>query len=173
MKKIILFALMLALFAFPGALFAGDPPRNEEVKRVDVSKLPLKDAIRIKRGNGAKELIMFTDVDCPFCRSAHEWLKSQTNYTLYIFFHPLNIHKHSHDKSVQILCSKNRIAALNNALSRKDIGSQTCEAGEKMLGKHLAAGRKVGVGVTPTFVTDTGVKISGWGDRARESILRD
>jgi len=171
--KKILFALMLALFAFPGALFAGDLPRHEEVKRVDVSELPLKDAIWIKRGNGAKELIMFADVDCPYCRQAYDWLKSQTNYTLYIFLYPLNIHHHSHEKSVQILCSKKREIALDNAMARKDIGSQTCEAGEKMLGKHMAAGRKVGVNVTPTFVTETGVKISGWGKNTRESILRD
>ncbi len=171
--KIILFALMLALFVVPGVLFAGAPPRHEEVKRVDVSTLPLNEAIRIKKGNGAKELIMFTDVDCPFSRKAHEWLRGQTDYTLYIFLYPLNIHHHSHDKSVQVLCSKNRIAALNTALSGKEIGTQKCEAGEKMLGKHIAVARKVGVHSTPVFVTDTGVIISGWGKHTQESILRD
>jgi thiol:disulfide interchange protein DsbC len=164
---------MLALFAFPGALFAGDLPRHEEVKRVDVSELPLKDAIWIKRGNGAKELIMFADVDCPYCRQAYDWLKSQTNYTLYIFLYPLNIHHHSHDKSVQVLCSKNRIAALHTALSGKEIGSEKCEAGEKMLAGHIAVARKVGVHSTPVFVTDTGVKISGWGKETQASILKN
>ena len=171
--KIILFALMLALFAVPGVLFAGDQPRHGEANWVDVSKLSLKDAITIKKGNGAKELIMFTDVDCPFSRRAHEWLKGKTNYTLHIYLFPLNIHHHSHDKSVEVLCSKNRIAALNEALAGKDMGSGKCEAGEKMLARQQAAARKAGVNMTPTFVTDTGVKISGWGKRAEESILRN
>ena len=171
--KTILFALMLALLAVPGALFAGDPPRHEEANWVDVSKLPLKDAITIRKGNGAKELIMFTDVDCPFSRKAHEWLNSQTNYTLHIFLYPLNIHHHSHDKSVQVLCSKNRIAALHTALSGKEIGSEKCEAGEKMLARHIAVARKVGVHSTPIFVTETGAKISGWGKKTQESILKN
>ena len=171
--KIILFALVIALFAAPGALFAGDPPRHEEASWVDVSKLPLKDAIWIKRGNGAKELIMFADVDCPYCRQAYDWLKSQTDYTLYIFLYPLNIHHHSHEKSVQILCSEKRKIALDKAMARKDIGSQTCEAGEKMLAGHIAVARKVGVHSTPVFVTDTGVKISGWGKETQASILKN
>ncbi len=173
MKKILFALIMLALFAAPCALFAGDPPRHEEANRVDVSKLPLKDAITIKKGNGAKELIMFTDVDCPFSRRAHEWLNSQTNYTLHIFLYPLNIHHHSHDKSVQVLCSKNRIAALHTALSGKETGSEKCEEGEKMLARHIAVARKVGVHSTPIFVTDAGVKISGWGKNTQESILRN
>ncbi len=63
--------------------------RHEEVNRVDVSKLPLKDAITIKRGNGAKKLIMFTDVDCPYCRKAYDWLKKPDQlHSLCIFLPP-------------------------------------------------------------------------------------
>jgi thiol:disulfide interchange protein DsbC len=169
MKKI-LFALMLALFAAPGALFAGDLPQNrdEDAKRIDVSKLPLQDAITIKRGNGAKKLILFTDVDCPYSKKAHDWLKTQTNYTLYVFLLPLeNIHHHSHEKSVQILCSKNQKTALDDAFRnfRKEIRSQKCEAGEKMLARHKAVAKRLGLGATPRFITETGVKISGWGER--------
>ena len=116
---------------------------------------------------------MFTDVNCPFCRRAHDWLKSKTNYTLYVFLYPLNIHHHSHEKSVQVLCSEHRETALENALSGKEIGSQTCETGEKMLARHIAVARKAGVHSTPVFVTAAGVIISGWGKHTRESILKN
>ena len=241
MKKI-LFALMLALFAVPGSLFAGDllgeakelsvvkklfPPqvevveardlgslfelvvkepsrgkeiyyvtkdgkyviaggnlinadkvnltekRHEEVNHVDVSKLPLKDAITIKRGNGAKKLIMFTDVDCPFCRKAYNWLKSQTNYTLYIFFFPLTMHPNAPEKSVQVLCSKNQETALENAQSDKEIGSKKCEAGEKMLARHEAIGGEIGVNGTPVFITETGARIEGIQASALVSYLKN
>ncbi len=229
MKKI-LFAIMLALFAVPGVLFAGDllgvvkelpvvkkliPPQAEvieardlgnlfelvvkqpsrekeiyyvtkdgaylivggnlitgdkvnitqerlaEVDRVDMSKLPLKDAITIKRGNGAKKLVMFTDVDCPFCRKAFDWLKSQTDYTLYVFLFPLDMHPNSPEKSVQVLCSKNKETALDNAQSDKDIGSPKCEAGEKMLARHKAIGGEIGIDGTPLFITADGARIEG------------
>jgi len=120
MKKI-LFALMLALFAAPGALFAGDLPQN-----------------RIE-----------------------------------------NIHPHSHEKSVQVLCSKNQKTALDDAFGKSyrkpslKIGSQKCEAGEKMLARHKAVARGIGIGVTPGFVTDTGAQIVGWHKYAMESYLKN
>jgi thiol:disulfide interchange protein DsbC len=241
MKKIV-FALMLPLFAAPGALLAGDllgevkelsivknlfPPqvevieardlgslfelvvkepsrgkqiyyvtkdgayliaggnlitvdkvnvtqkRHEEVNKVDMSKLPLKDAIAIKRGNGAKKLVMFTDVDCPFCRKAYDWLKSQTNYTLYIFFFPLAMHPNSPEKSVEVLCSKNQETAIENAQSDKEIGSQKCEAGEKMLARHKAIAGEIGIDGTPLFVTETGARIPGLQTPALESYLKN
>lgn len=240
MKKILL-VLMLALFALPGFLFAGDvleevkafpivknllPPqvqvveardlgslfeivaqeptrekqvfyvtkdgeylvagslfnkdkvnvtqeRSTDLNRVDISKIPLKDALQIKRGNGAKKLIMFTDVDCPYCRKAYDWLKGQTDYTLYIFFFPLDIHPNSPGKTVQILCSKDKETALENAQSDKEINSQKCEAGEKMLATHKAVAGEVRVDGTPLFLTDSGKKITGLNVSALTSYLKN
>ncbi len=135
--------------------------RLEEVNRVDISKLPLKDAVQIKRGNGAKKLVMFYDIDCPYCRKAYDWLKGQTNYTLYIFFFPLDMHPKSPEKTVRILCGKDSEAAIERAQSDQEIGCQKCEAGEKMLARHQAIGKEIGVEGTPLFLTDTGVRISG------------
>ncbi len=135
--------------------------RSGEINKVDISKIPLKDAVQIKKGNGAKKLIMFTDVDCPFCRKAYDWLKGQTNYTLYMFFFPLDIHPKSPGKTVQIFCSKNQETAIENAQSDKEIDAQKCEAGEKMLARHKAVAGEVGVDGTPLFLTDSGKKITG------------
>ncbi len=147
--------------------------RMDEITRVDFSKLPLKDALEIKKGNGAKKLVMFTDVDCPFCRKAYTWLMSQNNYTLYIFFYPLPMHPKSPEKSVQVLCSKDRETALVNAQSDKDIGSQKCDAGEKTLAGHKALAAEIGVDGTPLFITDSGTRISGLNAPALESYLKN
>ncbi len=147
--------------------------RHEEVNKVNMSKLPLKDAMTIKKGNGAKKLVMFTDVDCPFCRKAYDWLKSQTNYTLYIFFFPLGMHPNAPEKSVQVLCSKNQETAIDNAQSDKEIGSQKCEAGEKMLARHKAIAGEIGIDGTPLFVTETGARIQGLQIPALESYLKN
>jgi thiol:disulfide interchange protein DsbC len=147
--------------------------RYGEINRVDISKLPLKDAVEIKRGDGAKKLIMFSDVECPFCRKAWTWLKTQTNYTLYIFLFPLDIHPKSVGKSVEILCAQDREAALENAQTDKEIGSQKCEAGEKILARQKAVAAEIGVDGTPLFVTDTGARISGLNTQALESYLKN
>ncbi len=147
--------------------------RFEEVNRVDVSKLPLDDAIVIKKGSGAKKLIMFTDVDCPFCRKAYEWLKSQTGYTLYLFFSPLDMHPNSPGKTVKIFCAKNHENAIDLAQSDQDIGAEACEKGEKMLARHKAISAGIGVTGTPLFVTQTGVRITGFQPGALESYLKE
>ena len=77
------------------------------------------------------------------------------------FLFPLDIHPKSAGKSVQILCSQDRETALDNAQSDKDIGSQKCEAGEKMLATHKAVAGEIGVEGTPLFITDTGTRITG------------
>ncbi len=147
--------------------------RREEVNKVDMSKMPLTDAIAIKKGNGAKKLIMFTDVDCPFCRRGYDWLKSQTNYTLYVFFYPLEMHPKSAEKSVQVFCSKDQETALDNAQSDKEIGSGKCEAGEKMLARHKAIAGEIGVDGTPLFITDSGARIAGFRAPELESYLKN
>jgi thiol:disulfide interchange protein DsbC len=147
--------------------------RYGEITKVDLSKFPFDDAIEIKRGDGAKKLIMFSDVECPFCRKAYDWLKTQTNYTLYMFLFPLDIHPKAAGKSVEVLCAKDREAAIDNAQADKDIGSEKCEAGEKLLAKQKAVATEIGVKGTPLFITDTGTRINGLDKQALENYLKN
>lgn len=135
--------------------------RMEQINRVDFSALPLREALTIKKGNGAKKLVMFADVDCPFCRRAYSWLKARDNYTLYVFFYPLNIHPQSYGKTVAILCSNDQAGALDRAMSGQDVGGATCSAGTDLLAKEKTVADRVGVDGTPLFITDSGARIVG------------
>ena len=135
--------------------------RQEEIDRVDVSTLPLREALKIKKGNGAKKLIMFDDIDCPYCKRAYEWLKTKDNYTLYVFFYPLGIHPQSAGKTVGILCAKDPLAALDRAMSGQDTGGVTCSAGSDLVAREKALGDRLGVDGTPLFITDSGARIVG------------
>jgi thiol:disulfide interchange protein DsbC len=147
--------------------------RFDEVNKVDVSKLPLKDAIVIKKGSGAKQLYLFTDVDCPYCKKAYEWLKTQTDYTLYVFLIPLDMHPNAAEKSVKILCDSHPEAALDVAHADQPLTADKCESGEKLLQKHKALGAEVGVSGTPLFITATGLKMSGFNQKALEGYLKN
>ncbi|HBD07541.1 MAG TPA: thiol:disulfide interchange protein [Syntrophobacteraceae bacterium] len=146
--------------------------RYDQINRVDLTKLPLQEAIMIKQGSGAKILVLFSDVDCPYCRKAYDWLKTQTNYTLYLFLAPLDMHPNAHDKSVKILCSEDRIAALEKAQADQEIGSDGCEAGEKALQRQSNLAGELGVSGTPLFVIDSGVRISGFDRGALAAYLK-
>jgi thiol:disulfide interchange protein DsbC len=148
-------------------------PRYDQINKVEVGKLPLQDAIVIKKGNGAKKLIMFSDVDCSFCRKAYGWLQTQTDYTLYVFLSPLDMHPQAHDKSVRVFCDQNRIAALELAQSDQGMTSDKCEAGEQALQEHQAVASEIGVTGTPLFITETGTRISGFAQAEIMSYLKN
>lgn len=146
--------------------------RYDEVNKVEVSKLPLQDAITITKGSGAKKLYLFTDVDCPYCRKGYEWLKTQTDYTLYVFLYPLPMHPQAAEKSVKILCDKDPAAALDAAHGEQGPPGEKCEAGEKMLEKHKAIAGEMGVNSTPLFILDSGIKLSGFNQKALQDYLK-
>ncbi len=99
--------------------------RLDELNRVQFSRIPLEDAIAIKKGSGSKKLVMITDVDCPFCRKAYEYLMTQNDLSLYVFLFPLDIHPRAFDKSIRVLCAKDKPGAtvVTTNLSPKEWGS--------------------------------------------------
>ncbi len=56
---------------------------------------------------------------------------------------------------------KTRRQRYENALSEKEIGSEKCESGEKMLTKQKTVAAGVEVEGTPLFITDAGARING------------
>lgn len=146
--------------------------RFEEITKVNFSELPLNDAITIKKGNGAKKLVFITDVDCPFCKKAYQWLKEKTDYTLYVFLYPLPMHPNAREKSIKVLCSENKEIALSLAKEDKEIPAQKCQDGENTLKKHISLAESLGVTGTPLFITENGKKISGFNQNALEDYLK-
>ena len=146
--------------------------RYEQANKVDVSKLPLQDAVMVKKGTGAKKLYLFTDVDCPYCRKGWEWLKTQTDYTLYVYLFPLPMHPQAVEKSVKILCDKDPAAAFDTAHGDQGPASEKCEAGEKLLEKQKAVASGIGVNSTPLFITDNGLRMPGFNQKALQDYLK-
>ena len=134
--------------------------KQEELDKVDFTKLPLNDALHIKFGKGGKKLVMISDPDCPFCKRAFNWLKNQ-NVDLYIYLFPLNIHPGAKEKSIKILCSNNSVKAMIDAEEGKPVKAKQCKRGENKLKEHILIATKIGVRGTPLFITEGGKKING------------
>jgi len=140
-----------------------------EINKVDFSTIPFGDALEIKKGTGAKKLVMITDVNCPYCRKANEWLKTMNNYTLYVFFMPLS--QPSQEKTIKVLCSKDIVSALHEAKEGKELSAAKCEAGEARLKKHIEFAQGLGVTGTPLFILESGKRIEGFNQPALEDYL--
>jgi hypothetical protein len=59
--------------------------RIEALTRIDVKQLPLADAFDVVHGDGKRQLYLFEDPDCPYCKKFEEQLPKINNVTLHIF----------------------------------------------------------------------------------------
>ncbi len=136
--------------------------RLEELTKIDFSSLPLEQAIKVVKGNGSRKLVVFSDVDCPYCKRLEQnELVNITDVTIYTFLYPLQqLHPDAVAKSKSIWCASNRTKAwedwiLNNQLPKS---AATCEVPLEKVGE-LA--RKIGVVSTPTLIFSDGRRMAG------------
>jgi len=136
--------------------------RLEELTKIDFSTLPLNQAIKVVKGNGSRKLVVFSDVDCPFCkRLERNELVNITDVTIYTFLYPIEqLHPDAANKSKLIWCAKDRVKAWEDWILRDQLASAagSCDVPLEKVGE-LA--RKVGVTSTPTLIFSDGKRMLG------------
>lgn len=135
--------------------------RMSELSRVDVKQLPLNNALKSVRGNGQRQLIVFSDPDCPFCKQLEKELAKLDNVTVYTFLYPLvSLHPDAERKSRQIWCSNDRVAAWDGLMrdGKALSGSDNCS---NPVADNIELGRKLGFSGTPTLVFPDGRTVPG------------
>jgi thiol:disulfide interchange protein DsbC len=138
---------------------------SEELNRIDVSKVPLGDAIVMGDKNAKKRVIVFTDPDCPFCAKLHPELKKviaeRKDVVFFIKMFPLPIHKEAANKAKAIVCEKS-LALLDAAFEKKPVAKAKCKT--SAVDDNIALGKKLGITGTPTLVMPDGRVVSGFRD---------
>lgn len=136
--------------------------RLEELTRIDFASLPLEQAIKVVKGNGSRKLVVFSDVDCPYCkRLERNELANITDVTVYTFLYPIEqLHPDAASKSKLIWCANNRVKAWEDWILRDQLPSAAgnCEVPLEKVGQ-LA--RKIGVSSTPTLIFADGKRMLG------------
>ncbi len=136
--------------------------RLEELTRVDFNQLPLNKAIKVVKGNGSRKLVVFSDVDCPYCkRLERNELSNMTDVTVYTFLYPLEqLHPNAAAKSKLIWCADDRVTAWNNWILNDKLpqSAGNCKVPLEAVGK-LA--RELGVSSTPTLIFEDGRRMMG------------
>jgi thiol:disulfide interchange protein DsbC len=136
--------------------------RLEELTRIDFNTLPLDQAIKVVKGNGSRKLVVFSDVDCPYCkRLERNELANITDVTVYTFLYPIEqLHPDAANKSKLIWCANNRVKAWEDWILRDTLptSSGNCEVPLEKVGQ-LA--KKAGVNSTPTMIFADGKRMLG------------
>jgi len=133
--------------------------RLEEINRIDWSKLPLEYAIVSGDADGIP-IAIFTDPDCPFCRTLEEIMKKAKGLKVYTFLYPLEtLHPKAREKSEAIWCSKDRHKALQAVMLKdKTLDKADCET---PVNDIIALGNRLGISGTPTMIASDGRRRSG------------
>ena len=134
----------------------------QDSKKVDVSKISLKNALILGQKNAKKKVIVFTDPDCPFCFRLHDEMKKvvekRKDIVFYIRLFPLKMHPDSYWKSTSIICSKS-LQMLEDNFAKKPIPRTEC--GTKEVDNTIKLAGSIGITGTPTLILSNGKKHAG------------
>lgn len=152
-------------YLFAGSVFDGKTredlteARMEELSGIKWKDLPLADAIKTVRGNGSRQIAVFADPNCGYCKRFEQQLQAMNDVTIYTFLYPI-LSADSMEKSKAIWCSKDRSKSYYDLmLSGVQPTGGKCDT--SAVERNAALGRKLGVDGTPTSFTTSGQRIMG------------
>ena len=133
--------------------------RIAKLSAVDFSTLPLKDAFVTVRGNGKRQLVVFADPNCGYCKRFERDLQKIDNVTVHTFLYPI-LSPDSAEKSRNIWCGKDRTAVWDDWMLRdKTPSDASCDT--TALQRNLAFGKKHKITGTPTLIFTDGSRVPG------------
>lgn len=147
-----------------------------ELNRIDVSTIPLENALVIGNPTAPRKIIVFEDPECSYCRKLYDEMQDvvakRSDIAFYIKMFPLQIHPKAYEKAKAILCKKS-VQLLEDSLNGKDIPPPTCETDQ--VDRNLELGRKLNIRSTPTLIFPDGRVIPGYksADRIIELLAAD
>ncbi len=135
--------------------------RLNRLQAVKWDTLPLANALKTVKGKGERKLVVFSDVDCPYCRKFEAELAQVDNITVYTFLYPIEgLHPKAVQISKQIWCAPDRNKAWDDYITRGSVPNNDGKCANPV-DATIALGNKLKVGGTPTLVFANGVRVPG------------
>jgi len=135
--------------------------RIDRLSAVAWSDLPLKDAMTVRQGSGARKLAVFVDPNCGFCKHFERDIATMKDVTIYTFLMPI-LGPESTARSRDIWCAKDpqqawRAWMLEGVQPPKAAAS--CDS--SVLDRNLAFSRKHRITGTPALFFENGTRRQG------------
>ncbi len=141
----------------------------QKLNPVDISGIPLEDALILGDPKAEQKVIVFTDPHCPFCSKYHKVLrdvvKSHPEIAFYIKLVPF---KPSSKQITQtILCNKS-MEQLEKAFAGESLPEPACES--DVIGNNLMLANKLGINGTPSSILPSGIISPGY--KSAEELIK-
>ncbi len=137
--------------------------RQAKINRVDITRIPLEDALLLGNPEARTRVIVFTDPECPYCKrlhaELHEVVKRDAQIAFLIKLFPLKMHPNAYNISKSIVCADS-MALLEASFAGQTVPPPTCETG--VVDQTLALVKDLGINSTPTLVLPDGQVMPGF-----------
>ena len=133
--------------------------RIKALTAVKFSDLPLNDAIKVVQGKGERQIAVFADPNCGYCKRFERDMQSVDNVTMHVFLIPI-LSPDSVEKSRNIWSAKDQAKAWQDYMLKGEKStSATCDT--KALERNLAFAHKYKITGTPTIVFTDNTRVPG------------
>lgn len=125
---------------------------------IDWKKLPLQDAVKTVRGNGKRQIAVFSDPNCPYCKQLETELTKLNDVTIYTFIYPIKTQSIAVSK--QVFCEKDPALAWSNLIA-KGIQPSLKKTCANPIERNLSLGKSLALNGTPAIIFSNGFKVMG------------
>ena len=133
--------------------------RQADLNRIKWADLNQANALKTVRGNGQRQLAIFSDPNCGYCKRLEKSLQQLDNVTIYTYLIPI-LSPDSAQKSKQIWCSTDPYKSYIDWMINGTVpaGKNDCN---NPLDKNLAFAKAYGITGTPTLFFTDGSRFPG------------
>lgn len=133
--------------------------RQERLSALPFDKLPVKDAFTIVRGKGERQMAIFADPNCGFCKRYEQELATLDNVTLHVFLYPI-LGPDSQVKSQHIWCAADKGKAWEDWMLR-GVRPTPAQCDTAALARNVSFGQTYRISGTPTTFVASGARLTG------------
>ncbi|BDI06082.1 hypothetical protein CATMQ487_30520 [Sphaerotilus microaerophilus] len=143
-------------------------PTTDPSAAIDLRQLPMTDALHRVKGPGRRQLVVFSDPACPYCRRLEEELSGIDDLTVHTFLLPFQ----GEALPIQLWCSADPSGnwerlMRNGTPPEGRSGSAAATRCDHPIDRNLALARQLGIRATPTLVWADGSRSEGHLPRER------
>lgn len=125
---------------------------------VDWKKLPLNDALKTVKGSGKRQIAIFSDPNCPYCKQLEMELSKLNDVTIYTFVLPVK--SQSIAPSKQLFCEKNPNQAWHDLIVN-GVQPKTTKVCTNPIQRNIDLAKSLSITGTPAIIFSNGFKVKG------------
>jgi thiol:disulfide interchange protein DsbC len=138
--------------------------RYQDLNRVDVTSIPLKNAIRVGSPSAKKTVIVLSDPTCTYCIKLHGEIgkaaAKDPDVAFLVMPYPRNRNdKATYQKCLAVVCSKSE-KLLDDAYAGKELPAAACKT--DAVDETIRLAERLKIQGTPTMILPDGRMISGY-----------